>query len=690
MRSFDSGGRLASATDPLGRASSLTYDNRSRLATAQSPTGTETFTYDAAGNLTGNSFSDGTNIQFSYDDDNNLLSGPGLAFTYDGNGRLTSSNGILIARNGDGRVSSFTFASGKAVTYTYDSRGLVTAVADWLGGTTTLAYNDAHQVTSITRPNGTNTKYAYDQDGRISGITESGGSSIAIKRDAAGKETSITRSQPQTAQPVSGTQQFKYDAAHQNGAGKSDGSGRLLKDNLRTYNWNLASELVSYQGADGSASATYDGFGQRISSTSGGNTANYILNYGLGLASISIVRDANGKELRYYIHLPSGVLLYFLDAADNSRHYYHFDEVGSTTFLTNDSGAVTDSYGITPYGELVTPGANNTTNNPFTWIGAYGVMQEGSTSLFYMRARWYDSASARFLTTDPVGSLSPEKINPYQYASANPIALVDPLGLDDALILGLADPLLASDSNSTPGLVPNSFWSELTYSERGLIAFAGFTPPANVIPTFTSIIGAPTPLVLPPPTLGGVPGSLGNGFDNVAPHNIPGYAYNTERSFDPIRVDGAANLDSSLGTAAFGNRILLRFNNIGAGVRLILPGVVSLTAPPAAIATPPSATPRWTGGYLVLVGPSDLQANAGAFSNYFTDASVFANFSPLTTPYTSPLVLNGFRTGPSKLNGIVPPPIIPSDTAARLRQAGAVILGKTNLSEFANFRGPHD
>jgi hypothetical protein len=94
-----------------------------------------------------------------------------------------------------------------------------------------------------------------------------------------------------------------------------------------------------------------------------------VLNYALNLPSIAIVRDGSDADLRYYVHLPDGTLLYSIEAADNTRHFFHFDEVGSTAFLTGDSGSATDSYGITPYGETVTPGPNNATANPFTWLG---------------------------------------------------------------------------------------------------------------------------------------------------------------------------------------------------------------------------------------------------------------------------------------------------------------------------------
>src|SRR5260370_28329805 len=118
-----------------------------------------------------------------------------------------------------------------------------------------------------------------------------------------------------------------------------------------------------------------------------------------------------------------------MEAADNTRHFYHFDETGSTSFLTDDSGAVTDSYAITPYGEtVIQPGS---TANPFTFQGRFGVMQEGATGLFYMRARYYDSVTARFLSRDPLAALDPRELNPYQFALDNPMGFIHPAGLQN-------------------------------------------------------------------------------------------------------------------------------------------------------------------------------------------------------------------------------------------------------------------
>jgi RHS repeat-associated protein len=206
--------------------------------------------------------------------------------------------------------------------------------------------------------------------------------------------------------------------------------GRITADPLRNYTWDLASRLTSYQGANGSATAGYDGLGMRISENLAGFgfttvPSNFIWNYGTALPTVATVQTGSADQ-RYYVYTPSGTLLYAIDAASNARHFYHFDETGSTVMLTNDTGAVTDSYGITPYGETVTQ--SGTTPNPFTWLGQFGVMQEGSTGLYDMRTRWYDSATARFLSPDTVTSADPKEVDPYTYARANPIQFADATG----------------------------------------------------------------------------------------------------------------------------------------------------------------------------------------------------------------------------------------------------------------------
>ena len=234
---------------------------------------------------------------------------------------------------------------------------------------------------------------------------------------------STEKNLPTVANPVEGSTADEYDGAQQMSEQQYDKDGRLTRDNFRSYSWDQNSRLVGYDGADGSTAFTYDALGSRISRTAQGVTTEYVLNYGHENPTVATERSG-GADQRHYVTTPNGMLLYSIDAATSERRFYHFDETGSTTFLTGEDGAVTDSYGITPYGETVE--AVGATANPFTFQGAYGVMSESGTGLFYMRERYYDSVRARFLSRDPHESVEPLQVNPYQYATGDPMTFTDP------------------------------------------------------------------------------------------------------------------------------------------------------------------------------------------------------------------------------------------------------------------------
>lgn len=418
VRAYDEMGRLISTTDPLLNQTSYEYDSRNRVSRTILPESSVDFTYDESGNITGRLYSDGTDLQYTYDDNNRLLTANDLSLSYDARGDIIGCNGLSIARDEVGRITTLTLASGKAVTYGYNERGLVSQVKDWVEGVTQLTYNDAGQLATISRPNGVTTTYTYDEDGRLVSVKESAGepeslSSIVLTLDGAGQVTSADRNVPLMPDITTEIRTFTYDAACQIESYDYDSMGRLTAGDGRAYTWDLASRLTSLTEDSNTTTFTYNGLGMRISRTSGGTTQKYVWNYALGIPSVSVVRQGR-SDVRYYVHLPGGRLLHSVEAGDNSRRFYHYDEAGTTLFLTDGSGAITDSYGITPHG-MVTARTGDA-ENPFTYRGAYGVIQEGDLygDLYYMRGRYYDSKTGRFISRDPVASLYPKEINPYK------------------------------------------------------------------------------------------------------------------------------------------------------------------------------------------------------------------------------------------------------------------------------------
>jgi RHS repeat-associated protein len=67
-------------------------------------------------------------------------------------------------------------------------------------------------------------------------------------------------------------------------------------------------------------------------------------------------------------------------------------------------------------------GGGTTTTTPLLWAGQY---QDPTTGLYYMRARWYDPATAEFSSVDPAVAQTGQ---PYAYAGDDPVNENDPSG----------------------------------------------------------------------------------------------------------------------------------------------------------------------------------------------------------------------------------------------------------------------
>ncbi len=426
---YDSSGREISRTDPNGNQYLISYDNRNHPSVVTYPAGLGTLnlTFDAGNRLTKRSYSDATVLNFSYTATGRLASASqgatvNISNTFDANDRLTDSNGITATYDAGGRLTSVTLAPGKTVTYAYDASDRLVSVTDWIGGLSNFSYDPAGRFTSMTRPNGIMQTISLDDDSRLVGMSEGDISTISLLRDAGGRITGADRDMPLIASATGVSNAISvYDGAAQTGGAGYDAMGRLTASAGNSYTWNLASRLTMYTRGGGSVSATYNAAGLRLSRSTGADTRIYVWNYLYGLASVSTEKQA-GADLNYYVHTPSGALLYRVNATSNARQYYHFDELGNTRFVTNDASAVVATYAFTPYGQITA--SSGALDNPFTWQGQLGVMDEGN-GLFYMRARYYDSTNGRFLSRDPLDGVGPRDVSPYQYAFANPMKYVD-------------------------------------------------------------------------------------------------------------------------------------------------------------------------------------------------------------------------------------------------------------------------
>jgi RHS repeat-associated protein len=107
----------------------------------------------------------------------------------------------------------------------------------------------------------------------------------------------------------------------------------------------------------------------------------------------------------------------------STTSYYHADGLGSITSLSNGAGSVAETYAYDSFGRQSSSSGSLT--NPFQYTGRE---LDAETTLYYMRARYFDPTVGRFLSEDPAGAGAGP--NAYLYTANSPVGSVDPYGLD--------------------------------------------------------------------------------------------------------------------------------------------------------------------------------------------------------------------------------------------------------------------
>jgi RHS repeat-associated protein len=106
--------------------------------------------------------------------------------------------------------------------------------------------------------------------------------------------------------------------------------------------------------------------------------------------------------------------------------FYGYDGQGNVRFLTDFSGAITDHYTYDAFGNLIATTGNTPNEHLFA-----GEQYDSNVGLYYLRARYLDPQSGRFLSMDPAkGSNSdPRSLHKYLYSLNDPVNRIDPSGL---------------------------------------------------------------------------------------------------------------------------------------------------------------------------------------------------------------------------------------------------------------------
>jgi len=191
----------------------------------------------------------------------------------------------------------------------------------------------------------------------------------------------------------------------------------------------------------------YDVDGIRVQKTEGGtNLTKYLIDKNQPFAQVLEERDNSGSLIVSYV--------YGDDLISQNRSgilsFYHYDGQMSTRQLTDATEVVTDSYVYDAFGVLINRVGTTVNNYLYT-----GEQYDPNIGFYYLRARYYNSALGRFITSDlyPGSIYEPISLHKYVYANLDPIDKIDPTGLFGFVEMMVVATIIGILASITAGVV---------------------------------------------------------------------------------------------------------------------------------------------------------------------------------------------------------------------------------------------
>ena len=176
----------------------------------------------------------------------------------------------------------------------------------------------------------------------------------------------------------------------------------------------------------GQVALRYDGLGQLVAKTSGGVTTQYLVDDLSPTGYPQVVEElVNGAVARTYTYGYERISQSQTLTGAWTPSFYIYDGRGTVRMLASLAGSVTDTYDYDAFGNmLVKTGA---TPNVYLYRGE---RYDPDLKLYYLRARWYNPVTGRFMTRDPYAgsAYDPASLHRYNYARSNPANFLDPSG----------------------------------------------------------------------------------------------------------------------------------------------------------------------------------------------------------------------------------------------------------------------
>ena len=247
--------------------------------------------------------------------------------------------------------------------------------------------------------------------------------SVSYGLDPVGNRTSATSTIADFA-PVSGAFNQDDELASET----YDQNGNVTASGGKTFSYDSQNQLVSMNG--GAVQIIYDGDGIRVAKT--------VLTNGVPTITYYLVDDLNPTGYPQVVEeLQGGAVTrqyaYGLQRIDENQlisnawtpSFYGYDGGGNVRQLTNSVGTVTDTYEYDAFGNHWTVDGSTPNNRLYQ-----GEEWDPDLGLYYLRARYINPLTGRFISRDPENSdlTDPTTLHKYLYAGGNPVNLNDPTG----------------------------------------------------------------------------------------------------------------------------------------------------------------------------------------------------------------------------------------------------------------------
>jgi RHS repeat-associated protein len=201
-----------------------------------------------------------------------------------------------------------------------------------------------------------------------------------------------------------------------------DNNGNLTYDTVHNLTWDAEGNMLNVDST--TVQVTYDAFDRAVEQNrSGSYTEIVYAPYGGKLALM------NGTTLvKAFVSLPGGPTAVYASGTTGPAFYRHADWLGSSRLASTQSRTKYFDVSYAPFGEDYND--SGTMDYNFT-----GQNQDTETGYYDFLFREYSPVQGRWISPDPAGTAAADPTNPqswnrYAYVLNNPLALVDPLGLD--------------------------------------------------------------------------------------------------------------------------------------------------------------------------------------------------------------------------------------------------------------------